>query len=226
MPKAIDNFDLKNYNDDFVRNLYNEDFHNYHIKWFRAKNKNFSQIILNLYKERVESVVDIGCSIGTFLEPWNEDGKIVRGYEYCYEESMNGIKNAGLEDYILFGDATKSIQFDRKYDLAVSIEVAEHIPTEYSEQFVKNLINASNGMVLLTAALPGQGGTGHINCQPKEFWINLFEKHGWKRNCNDESHIRSHCNPTSKAGVEEEFPYVWKHVYDNLMIFKKDMDRN
>jgi len=47
--------------------------------------------------------------------------------------------------------------------------VAEHIPKEFSESLVKNLIKLSKGFILFTAAKPGQGGTGHINCQKKNF---------------------------------------------------------
>lgn len=221
MPKEITDFDVKNYNDTFVRNLYTEDFHNYHIKWFKRKNYNFAKIISELYD--FDSVVDLGCSIGTFLEPFFEKGKKVQGYEYCYEESINGIKNVeGLIEHIQFGDVTKEIDDNEKYDCSVSIEVAEHIPKEFSESLVKNLIKLSKGFILFTAAKPGQGGTGHINCQKKEFWINLFEKNGYVYNDKEVVKIRNRCKPSVLAGKEEEYPYVWSHVYENLLIFTKN----
>ena len=170
MPKEIKNFNVNSYGDGFIKNLYNEDFHNYHIKWFREKNYNFAKTIYELYN--FDSVVDLGCSIGTFLEPFFKNGKRVQGYEYCYEESMNGIKQIdGLINNIKFGDVTKEIDDNTKYDCSVSIEVAEHIPNEFSESLVKNLIKLSKGFIIFTAARPGQSGTGHINCQEKDFWI-------------------------------------------------------
>ena len=220
MPKPITDFDVKNYNSTFVKNLYNEDFHNYHIKWFKRKNYNFAKIIYELYD--FDNVVDLGCSIGTFLEPFFENGKNVQGYEYCYEESINGIKKVeGLIDHIEFGDVTKEINDNKKYDCSVSIEVAEHIPKEFSESLVKNLIKLSKGFILFTAAKPGQGGTGHINCQKKEFWINLFEKNGYVYNDKEVVKIRNRCKPSALAGKEDEYPYVWRHVYENLLIFTK-----
>lgn len=220
MPSEIKNFDSKNYNDKFIKDLYTEDFHNHHIKFFRPKNLNFSLIVKSIYN--FNSVVDLGCSIGTFLEPFFNDGKIVKGYEYCFEESKNGIeKIPGLIDHIEFGDVTKDIISNKKYDCAISIEVAEHIPTEFSENLVKNLVNLSNGFILFTAAHPGQGGTGHINCQPKTFWINLFEKYNYEFNALETEKIKKKCLPSKKADDENEFPYVWKHVLDNLIIFTK-----
>ena len=219
MGPPINNFKVEQYSDKFIRTLYSKDFHNYHIKHFRKKNINMGKTILDLYN--FDSVVDFGCSIGSFLEPFLEKNKIIKGYEYCYTESLEGIRKIdGLENFIEFGDVTKDIKVDRKYDCVVTIEVAEHIPTEFSEQLVINLVNASKNFILFTATLPGQGGTGHINCQPKEFWIKIFEKYDYKRDINEEQKVRNYCKPSNKSdGTEEDFPYVWQHVYNNLMIF-------
>ena len=65
-----------------------------------------------------------------------------------------------LINYVIV-DVTKIIT-DKKYDCSVSIEVAEHIPEEYSEKLVEH-DQLSNGFIIFTAAPPGQGGTGHIN---------------------------------------------------------------
>lgn len=220
MPNEIKNFNVDNYTEDFIKNLYTEDFHNYHIEWFRKKNVNFASIVKSIYN--FDSVVDLGCSIGTFLEPFYNDGKIVKGYEYCFEESKNGIeKTPGLINHIEFGDVTKDIISDEKYDCATTIEVAEHIPMEYSEKLVQNLVKLSKGFIVFTAAPPGQGGTGHINCQPKQFWIDIFKKYNYEFNSIETDKIRQKCIPSKKAGEQEEYPYVWKHVYDNLMIFTK-----
>lgn len=218
MPKEITDFKLENYDNNFIKELYTEDFHNYHITWFKKKNNNFANIIKRLYS--FNSVVDLGCSIGSFLEPFFLDNKIVKGYEYCFEESKNGIeKIPGLINYIEFGDVTKNIITDKKYDCSVSIEVAEHIPEEYSEKLVENLIRLSNGFIIFTAAPPGQGGTGHINCKPKQFWVDIFNKYNYEYNKFETDKIKKECLPTKKCGENEEMPYVWQHVYDNLMIF-------
>jgi len=220
MPAEIKNFNADNYTEEFIKSLYTEDFHNYHIEWFRKKNVNFASIVKSIYN--FDSVVDLGCSIGTFLEPFYNDGKIVKGYEYCFEESKNGIeKTPGLINHIEFGDVTKDIISDEKYDCATTIEVAEHIPKEFSEKLVQNLVNLSRGFIVFTAAPPGQGGTGHINCQPKQFWIDLFEKYNYEFNSIETDKIKQKCIPSKKAGEQEEYPYVWMHVYDNLMIFTK-----
>jgi cyclopropane fatty-acyl-phospholipid synthase-like methyltransferase len=62
----------------------------------------------------------------------------------------------------------------------MSVEVAEHVPKERSDAFINNLLKHAKKNVLFTAAPPGQHGTGHVNCQPKEFWFEKFSSRGWK----------------------------------------------
>ncbi|MCA9789386.1 MAG: hypothetical protein KC462_06410, partial [Cyanobacteria bacterium HKST-UBA05] len=64
---------------------------------------------------------------------------------------------------------TKPIRFNQTFDLAMCVEIAEHIPNRCSRQLVKTLTKASD-TVFFTAAPPGQGGVGHINEQPQAFW--------------------------------------------------------
>lgn len=62
-------------------------------------------------------------------------------------------------------------------DVAYCIEVAEHMPADLGERLVAFLGGAAP-LVMFTAAHPGQGGQGHINEQPREYWIDRFEKRG------------------------------------------------
>ena len=66
----------------------------------------------------------------------------------------------------------------RKYDLALSLEVAEHLPLKSAPIFVKNLVSLSDN-ILFGAAYPMQGGVDHINEQPHTFWARLFIEEGF-----------------------------------------------
>jgi len=218
MPHPITNFNKDDYTDTFVKDLYNENWQTYHFTHFRPKNMNFAKILLEMYNW--ESVVDFGCSIGSLLEVFMKAGKTIKGYEYCYEESLPSIKKIpGLENYIEFGDVSKDIDAGL-HDASISIEVAEHIPTEYSESLVKNLVTSTKELVVFTAATPGQGGTGHINCQNPSFWINLFKKYNFEYDMDETANIRSKCIPTKDVYLNT-FPHIWEHVYRNLMVFRK-----
>ena len=66
-----------------------------------------------------------------------------------------------------------------KFDLAYSIEVGEHIPKAFARSFVKYIASLSD-FVIFSAAFPGQGGQGHINEQPQQYWRELFQLEGFE----------------------------------------------
>ena len=65
-----------------------------------------------------------------------------------------------------------------RYDLALSLEVAEHLPAASADVFVDSL-TALSDFVVFSAAIPGQGGRHHINEQWLEYWLERFEKRGY-----------------------------------------------
>jgi hypothetical protein len=66
----------------------------------------------------------------------------------------------------------------RTYDLVQSLEVAEHLHETQASNFVKSLTRHGS-VVLFSAAPPGQGGHGHINERPYDYWRQLFEQEGY-----------------------------------------------
>lgn len=132
------------------------------------------------------SVFDIGCGIGLYLNEFFKLNKEVLGCDF----SLDGIGMSPKEFTIFYADITKPIILNRKYDLVICFEVAEHINERYSAQLVSNCIK--NGKIILfTAAVPGQGGVGHINEKPKLFWIKLFKKFNFEYNENLSRKVRT-----------------------------------
>jgi 2-polyprenyl-3-methyl-5-hydroxy-6-metoxy-1,4-benzoquinol methylase len=123
------------------------------------------------------SILDIGCGMGLYLYEFKKMGKDVLG---C-DSSECGIRMASQEITIFYADVTKPIILNRKFDLVLCFEVAEHIRKKFSRQLVKNCTHYANSVVF-TAAPKGQGGVGHINEQSKNFWISLFMEHEFKYN--------------------------------------------
>ena len=75
-------------------------------------------------------------------------------------------------------DLTAPVCTNRRFDLAQSLEVGEHLPTSASETLIDSLTRASD-RVLFSAAVNGQGGEFHVNEQPLSFWQDLFAARGY-----------------------------------------------
>ncbi len=146
-------------------------------KWFYLNNRYGSfisgfQFLKNIIPTfKIKSIVDFGCGTGTWLaaaksisdvEVLGIDGEYVSKDDLMIDESE-----------FLPSDLTCGVMLGKKYDLAISVEVAEHLPVSASDTLVRDLCRASD-IVLFSAAHVGQGGDGHINCQPFEFWQEKF----------------------------------------------------
>ena len=79
----------------------------------------------------------------------------------------------------LAGDLTKPIELPRRFSLAQSLEVGEHLPTSASDALVDSLTSAAD-RVLFSSAVVGQGGEFHINEQPLSFRQKKFAERGYR----------------------------------------------
>ncbi|HZY25563.1 MAG TPA: glycosyltransferase family 2 protein, partial [Bacteroidales bacterium] len=119
-----------------------------------------------------ERVVDVGCGNGAWLKVFQENGiKEILGIdgEYVNEEILLIPKQNFMP-----WDLKQVLQFNKKFDLVMSLEVAEHLPAECAATFVESLTNLGS-VILFSGAIPYQGGENHINEQWPAYWINLFK---------------------------------------------------
>ena len=124
------------------------------------------------------SVVDIGCGLGTFLKAFKQLGvSDVLGVDGSWVEKDLLYKNIQPVEF-LERDLEKEIQLKKKYDLVLSLEVAEHLSEKSADIFIQTLVNAG-GNILFSAAIPNQGGQNHINEQWLTYWEAKFAKHNY-----------------------------------------------
>lgn len=133
--------------------------------------KEILPIIFNLV--HFQSVVDIGCGVGTWLKACEELGvNDILGLDGPYvSEQMLRIPASKFQK----SDLTKPITIARKFDLVISLEVAEHLPEINAETFVESLTKLGS-IVLFSAAIPSQGGHNHVNEQWQSYWADKFLK--------------------------------------------------
>lgn len=130
-------------------------------------------LILEAFKGKIKTVLDVGCGQGTWAKVFENNGCSVTGFDGSYIDRNKLL----IEDFCEV-DLNEEFMCHPRVDLAVSFEVAEHLSPERAEGFVKNLCEASD-RVVFSAAIPRQGGTGHVNEQWQSYWIELFEAQGY-----------------------------------------------
>lgn len=136
-------------------------------------------IIVPLIMEDVNplSVVDFGCGIGTWLSAFKLNGvKDILGLDGSWVDKTKFVED--VLDNFQIADLESPIVLNKKFDLAISLEVAEHLSEDSARTFVASLTSASD-IVLFSAALPGQDGQNHIHEKPLSYWRDLFEEHGY-----------------------------------------------
>jgi hypothetical protein len=123
-----------------------------------------------------DSVVDFGCKHGEWLSVFREHGSTrLRGFDLEKRIGHGLLINA---DEFVVADLRQPVQLNDRFDLAVCIEVAEHLPESAAAPLVRTLTSAAPA-VLFSAAVPGQGGHGHLNEQPRQYWNDLFAAYGY-----------------------------------------------
>ena len=125
---------------------------------------------------RPASVVDVGCGRGAWLGVWKDLGVAeLRGLDGDYVDRARLAVDAGSFEAV---DLSRPWPVARRFDLAQSLEVAEHLPPGSGPQFVRQLCQLSD-VVLFSAARPGQGGERHVNERWPSYWATLFASHGY-----------------------------------------------
>lgn len=130
--------------------------------------------LLNIFN--IQSVVDLGCGLGTWLSVFKQFGvNDISGYDgdYVPREYLQ----IPAENFHPV-DLSTTIDFGRKYDLSMSLEVAEHISPLKARDFVGKLTSLAD-VVMFSSAFPYQGGTGHVNENYPEYWALLFKEKGY-----------------------------------------------
>jgi hypothetical protein len=133
--------------------------------------------VLDLFP-RIESAVDVGCGTGVWLSVLKEQGvKTIQGYDGAWVLGAEAL--AIPRECFAPVDLNRPLEVDGTFDLAISVEVAEHLDPASAATFVHSLTRLSD-LILFSAAVPGQGGTNHINEQWPAYWVDLFQQESFQ----------------------------------------------
>jgi hypothetical protein len=118
-----------------------------------------------------KAVCDLGCGLGKYVQWLRKRGIACDGYDGNPNTSE---LTAGVCETL---NLAEEIKLNRKYDVVMSLEVGEHIPKCYESVFLDNVAQHAKHTVVMSWAIPGQPGDGHVNCQTNSYIIYQL----WKR---------------------------------------------
>jgi SAM-dependent methyltransferase len=119
------------------------------------------------------TVLDIGCGPGTYVTALRSFGISARGIDV--DDRVKGKEH--LKYQSLF-----ELSNEDRADIVLCLEVAEHIEENLADVVAHQVAGTVKKTLIWTAAQPGQGGIGHINCQPREYWEKKLTEQGLVRN--------------------------------------------
>jgi hypothetical protein len=164
--------------------MYNRDFHK------SIENDEYPQAVrVGEYIStflKPSSFLDFGCSTGLYLR--EVQSRMPTVHAIGFEFSQEAVESALCKN-IFKVDLTEPVQIERRPNtLGLCLEVLEHIEDRYWEPVLENMTKSCD-KIIFSAAVPGQGGVGHINCRPKIDWINRFHKLGWVVDLDSTKHL-------------------------------------
>lgn len=145
------------------------------FEWHVPRREAYEALGLHIERSYMpKSVLDIGCGNGYLLG------------------GMTGVKRRVGIDWSphakeFIPDGVQFIEGDLLsiphwthdwYDLVICMEVAEHLDETHAFEVVHATKHRAANLVIFSAAFPGQGGHGHVNEQPMDYWIEKFNKSG------------------------------------------------
>jgi SAM-dependent methyltransferase len=128
------------------------------------------------------SILDVGCGPGIYVKAMREAGLEASGVD-SDPRLVEGLWLKRLDItrdpwwYVSIGSATR-FAFGPT-DVVLSLEVGEHIEEAKAHRYISFISDVGPEVVYFSAARPGQGGHGHINCQPKAYWVEKFHHAGF-----------------------------------------------
>ena len=158
-----------------ARAQYDHAYYDSHSRTARRSAEVVVPIVMELLAPR--SVCDVGCGPAIWLSVFADHGV----------EEVLGVDGDHVERDTLQIDPARFVAADLEqgvpavgaFDLAVSLEVAEHLPASAAQGFVEGLVGLAPA-VLFSAAVPGQDGLGHVNEQWPTYWRKLFREHDYR----------------------------------------------
>ena len=167
--------------------------------------KPLSDALISFIKEnKFSKVYDFGCGNGFYVSQYTLNGIDAQGFDG--NPNTSKIANCKVQDL-----TTPDFQCD-PVDYLQCFEVAEHVPKKFEKDLINTIDRHINkgGVLVLSWAIVGQSGLGHVNCQNNDYVIILFNGLGY-------TYLE---DLTTQFRKSSKLPWF----KNTLMVFKKNLN--
>lgn len=171
--------------------------------------KTIANTLLDYYPQ-TKSIIDFGCGSSWILYYFMQRQCKITGIEknMFAEKFIHHI----VRDNILYRDLRESVNIPETYNMAICLEVAEHIDEKYADQLISN-ITKNAPILIFSAATPGQGGSEHVNEKPFIYWKEKIFLQGFSLDKEKTNSLRK--------TLREKKIKLW--YSKNITVFKKEI---
>jgi hypothetical protein len=155
-----------------------------------------------------ESLFDVGCGRGAHLQTAAKRGVLAVG---C-EGSAIGVGLCPPEAIVFQHDLRVPLAMNRRFDVVMCIEVAEHIPARWSRTLIHTVGSLAETFVVFSSPPPGTVGDDHINCRSASFWDGLMEEERFRRDVSLTNALRTECRKIQAPEWIREHVTVYRRV--------------
>jgi SAM-dependent methyltransferase len=155
--------------------VYTDNFFKEHHSDCERSAEQVVPLLISLFKP--DSILDVGCGDGTWLSRFA--ARSVQDYIGVDGDYVSPKVLRIPSGHFICHDLSKPFDLKRRFDIVMSLEVAEHLPEQTAQAFVQSLISHGD-LIVFSAAIPGQYGEHHINEQWPSYWVSLFHLYGFK----------------------------------------------
>jgi predicted RNA methylase len=193
----------------------------YHSGYFSSSifDYDYAAIAETIIKEyQPKRIIDFGCGTGDLARAFASRGVTVVAIDGYSTPDFSAYSNIHFTKVDLNNvAATQKFlkQFEAKFDLAISIEVAEHLNPDVSSSFIEWMTSMAD-VIVFSAAVPSQDGDGHINCRSRSDWYQFIKQHEYVI----ADTLRQHFTLNPRLGLWHKFNIV-DYVQKDSVFAKK-----
>ena len=145
--------------------------------------RQLSDYLVTIFKN--QSVVDLGCGTGDYVKNFINNNINADGFDGNPNTPILSGNICNVKDLSI------PFLFKNSYDWVLSLEVGEHLPKIFEEIFINNLHNNNKKGIILSWAIEGQPGHGHVNCRNNDYIKEKIIKLNYTNDILTENKIRN-----------------------------------